>query len=100
MTTLVDPLLPPTPMDWFVQQADQHRRTTPMTAGLVGEQPRSDWLSLASVLVRAVVRLVRRWAVVATEPMLAAVGWIQERAAVHRGGSWADLLFSYGGGAV
>lgn len=71
-----------------------------MTAGLVGEQPRSDWLPLASVLVRAVVRLVRRWMAISVAPMLVAVGWIQERAAVYRGGSWADLLFSYGGGAA
>lgn len=97
MTILTEPLLPPPALTWFVQQADQHRRVAPITAGIVGRQAMLGWLDRVRAVARRVVRVVRRWAVVAPISLSAAVCWIQERAAVHRSAGAYSLL-SRGGG--
>lgn len=81
---IVDPLLPITPTSWFVMQDDQHRRSVQPTAGITGEQARSDWLSLLPVVVQRLVHYVCRAGDLIVVPLLAVVIWIRRYASVHR----------------
>lgn len=65
-------------------QSDQHRRPAQPTAGITGEQAKSDWLSLLPVVVQRLVHYVCRAVESIVIPPLAVVIWIQRYASVHR----------------
>lgn len=82
---ITEPLVPIVPMGWLLQQRDLPRRSSIVTAGLVGEQPRQDWLSPAKRVIQSFTRVIFHIPRVSVEPLLSVLIWIRKYASVHRG---------------
>ncbi len=82
MIYLVDPP-PQTPRGWMSVSDDQHRRLTPPTAGLSGEQDHHDWLAPLRRLTAIVVRQIRRVVARDLTPSGAQL-WVRRQQVVHR----------------